>query len=527
MLRRAILARSPARTSGKVLKTNTEHRQYPGTVEAMDFRVISYYTDLEESTYYRDCAARLVSALDRLRLEHCVEAIASQGSYMANCRYKPVFIQTKLCHQRRPVLWVDVDSEIHQDLRDFRELAAEVDIGLVSPNGTLATVKASPIYFNHTLPAMHLLSQWVARIVDHDQYALATFDHEALFEVIQELSPSINFRIFGDTYCARPRSGVVRPVITMGIAQNASKQQTLGKLSAQKSAYRDFKNHSRVPKILGIGFPFDMDASSCGKRKPKHFVWTNDERDQHISAQVHMDSAIPSGTRNCRASGRAKVAWFVESRAIRADIYEFAMQHSTEIERSYDAFFTCDRYLAEYLKNGVLVSSASNLPWVQAIDLKSMRKSNLCSMFCSRKHLTEGHRLRHKLAGILGKKIDLFGGALGSERLGTGKFPDKSGALIEYMFHIVVENASYDNYYTEKLTDCFVTCTVPVYWGSPSVAEHFNADGIVAIDERFDVEQLTAELYHSKWDAVLENYDRACDLLSADDELFLHVAGAF
>jgi hypothetical protein len=59
------------------------------------------------------------------------------------------------------------------------------------------------------------------------------------------------------------------------------------------------------------------------------------------------------------------------------------------------------------------------------------------------------------------------------------------------------------------------------------VAEHFNTNGIVVLDNQFDLEQLTEQLYLSKWDAVVDNYNRACDLLSADDELFLDLAGAF
>lgn len=341
----------------------------------------------------------------------------------------------------------------------------------------------------------------------------------------------LRYNAFG--WCARDSSALHRhrdvpssPVHLGDIQLNASKQQFLAKLRSQQPQYREFRNHSRVPKLLGFGFPFDVHASSCSKRKPKHFVWTNDEDAQYINAEVYMDKAIPSGITNGTGSGRAKVAWFVESRAIRPDIHAFAIERSGKIEQNYDAFFTCDRYLADYLKNGVLISSGSNLPWAQQIDPNCVRKLNLCSMFCSSKQSTEGHRLRHQVAATLRKKTDLFGGALGSERLGNGTFPDKSEALIDYMFHIVIENASYDNYYTEKLTDCFVTCTIPVYWGWPSVAEYFNADGIVGLDERFDLEQLTEELYLSKWDAVVDNYNRACDLVSADDELFLHLAGA-
>ena len=35
------------------------------------------------------------------------------------------------------------------------------------------------------------------------------------------------------------------------------------------------------------------------------------------------------------------------------------------------------------------------------------------------------------------------------------------------MFHVAVENSSHNNYYTDKIIDCFCTKTVPIYWGAP------------------------------------------------------------
>ncbi len=32
--------------------------------------------------------------------------------------------------------------------------------------------------------------------------------------------------------------------------------------------------------------------------------------------------------------------------------------------------------------------------------------------------------------------------------------------------HIQVENSQIDTYFTEKLLDCFLTGTVPIYWGA-------------------------------------------------------------
>ena len=41
----------------------------------------------------------------------------------------------------------------------------------------------------------------------------------------------------------------------------------------------------------------------------------------------------------------------------------------------------------------------------------------------------------------------------------------KAAALRPVMFHIAIENVSQRSYFSEKLLDCFLTRTVPVYWG--------------------------------------------------------------
>ena len=37
-------------------------------------------------------------------------------------------------------------------------------------------------------------------------------------------------------------------------------------------------------------------------------------------------------------------------------------------------------------------------------------------------------------------------------------------------------------YFTEKLLDCFLTRTVPVYWGCPDIYEYFDLDGIIHVN---------------------------------------------
>ena len=39
------------------------------------------------------------------------------------------------------------------------------------------------------------------------------------------------------------------------------------------------------------------------------------------------------------------------------------------------------------------------------------------------------------------------------------------------MFHVAVENSKHNNYFTDKIIDCFCTKTVPIYWGAPYIGD--------------------------------------------------------
>lgn len=57
-----------------------------------------------------------------------------------------------------------------------------------------------------------------------------------------------------------------------------------------------------------------------------------------------------------------------------------------------------------------------------------------------------------------------------------GPVDDKLATLERYRFAICFENAQgLDGYITEKLFDCFVAGTVPVYWGAPDIADFVPA----------------------------------------------------
>ncbi len=273
--------------------------------------------------------------------------------------------------------------------------------------------------------------------------------------------------------------------------------------------------------IKGFGLPFPAEFSSCSNIAPKTFKWTTGDSNIHL----YIDGNIFDGLQTPRHE--LKFGWLCESREIAIEIYNAVSQNTNRFKNKYAGIFTCDESLIDSDPDFFIFSPpGSNLPWTKQEDMAIYDKHKFCSMISSPKARTYGHLKRLEIAGILKEKIDLFGGAHGSPRIGEGSGPNgdwwrsKTPALRDYMFSIVFENAVYDKYYTEKITDCFATGTVPVYWGSRKVCEDFNQDGIIFYDDIKSIDDLNSDLYESKKESILDNLDRVKKMESADDLIY-------
>lgn len=266
-----------------------------------------------------------------------------------------------------------------------------------------------------------------------------------------------------------------------------------------------------MDKINAVHPPFYGMSSSCSTKFPEKFRWVYKNFDLSLPT-VFCDDSIFS----MDSSFKDRYAWIVESPAINQNIINTIKINRKLISHQYKFLFTCSEELVGLEKNFIYCPAASNIPWVAEY---SGEKSKLCSMFASPKAWLEGHRFRHQIAEKYKDRIDLFGGALGSPRLGEGIHPDKAEGINPYMFSIVIENVKCDKYYTEKVTDCFATKTIPVYWGTRKISEDFNTDGIIFLED-FDINSLNKDLYDSKINAINDNFERVKKLKMADDCLF-------
>jgi len=213
-----------------------------------------------------------------------------------------------------------------------------------------------------------------------------------------------------------------------------------------------------------------------------------------------------------RIKSPVKVAWLMEPKA-----YDFrAYNNINKFENEFNIILTHDANLLKRDPNKYVYLPADTTI-IEDKSIAMHQKSKLTSFIYSKKQFLEGHKMRFKIAEYIKDKkykIDSFG---------HGCFPieRKADALKDYCFSIAVENSSADNYFTDKILDCFATGTIPIYWGCPNVFDYFNKDGILYFKtiEELDVilKDLSFEKYESMLDIAKENFEKAKYYMRLDD----------
>ena len=79
--------------------------------------------------------------------------------------------------------------------------------------------------------------------------------------------------------------------------------------------------------------------------------------------------------------------------------------------------------------------------------------------------------------------MDSGGGAFNN----IGKKLEGEKAKIDFLasrkFNICFESSSYPGYVTEKILHAFYAQTIPIYWGSPTVATDFNLQSFINVND--------------------------------------------
>lgn len=214
------------------------------------------------------------------------------------------------------------------------------------------------------------------------------------------------------------------------------------------------------------------------------------------------------------ANNNNKIAMLMEPRAINPAIYEWVKNNHNHFKN----VLTYDKQLIESCSNALFYPHCGC--WIKEEDHDVYNKTKLLSIIASNKKQTEGHRLRHISIDVLKNDnfdLDVYG-------RGYNPIDYKLDSLKNYAFSLIIENSRTDYYFTEKLIDSFVTGTVPIYWGCPSIGDFFNLDGMIIFN---DIEDLLSELnslslekYTNMLPAIKENFKKAKEFLIAEDWIY-------
>ena len=161
-------------------------------------------------------------------------------------------------------------------------------------------------------------------------------------------------------------------------------------------------------------------------------------------------------------------------------------------QSKFDVIFAWDNEVLNSCSNSVLFPFGSC--WINTEDQNIHKKTKEVSIIASIKRQTIGHNLRHDIIKSNFMNLDLFGN-------GYNPIENKITALKDYRFSIIIENEKVDNWFTEKIIDCLMTGTIPVYWGCPNIGDYFDTRGFViinSIDELISKKNMLNETTYSE-----------------------------
>jgi hypothetical protein len=100
---------------------------------------------------------------------------------------------------------------------------------------------------------------------------------------------------------------------------------------------------------------------------------------------------------------------------------------------------------------------------------------------------------------------------------------DKEIVFGNSQYGVVIENFSHRGYFSEKLIDCFLLKTIPMYWGCSNIHDYFLESGFFKFGNVDDLiyisNMLTPEVYESKRDVIEYNYQLALNYVDNEQRI--------
>lgn len=190
-----------------------------------------------------------------------------------------------------------------------------------------------------------------------------------------------------------------------------------------------------------------------------------------------------------------------------------------------------------WVRPGIHFIENLNLPDLSPIKYSVKDKKTQVSMICGEKNWAPGHIFRRKVweyqENMTFPKKFMYSHNYGdlkifSENKKINHSKDKTELFIDSMFHIAIENNKANDYFTEKLIDCFVSKTIPIYYGCPNIGDYFDVKGMIIINDINDINNLndtiSKKFYEDRISYIEANYNRVLNRPSFKQQ-FIKIIG--
>lgn len=219
---------------------------------------------------------------------------------------------------------------------------------------------------------------------------------------------------------------------------------------------------------------------------------------------------------------------FVESESIVPKSFQI-FNKNRNLYKDFNAIFTFSDHILDSVPNAKFYPYCAgvwyNDPCVSNLNIQERLnlKSKNVSIVSSNKKMCDLHKFRIDVANMcLNESLaDTFG----TFRDGSS-YVNINDTLTKYRFFIAIENDVTSYFFTEKITNCFASLTIPIYLGAKAIGKFFNKDGIIEIDTKSDIKKVlskcTPEFYNERINAILDNYNRVQEYKNIWDYLYKH-----
>lgn len=208
-----------------------------------------------------------------------------------------------------------------------------------------------------------------------------------------------------------------------------------------------------------------------------------------------------------------RILFLAEPIAIAPTINEGALRNANH----FDKIYTFTRAILDKYKTAELFEWGSS--WLDFKDLK-LNKKNHITFVTSSKSQAPGHELRLAIFEALAR-VDLVNGMEIYQHQSPPFHSRRNDFFETAKFHIAVENSQQENYFTEKVIDCFASKTIPIYYGCPNLGDWFNMDGVITFSDIKELEsifnRIDEDYYDRRMKAIEENYEIAKKFHSDND----------